>query len=47
MAKGQKEREVPLPADVVGELARYLVSRGLNADPKDMGNQRWPHVIVR
>ena len=37
IAKGQKEREVPLPADVFGELARYLVSRGLNADPEDMG----------
>jgi len=30
---------VPLPADVVGELARYLVSRGLDADPEDIGNQ--------
>ena len=39
IGKGQKEREVPLPADVVGELARYLVSRGLNADPEDIGNQ--------
>ena len=39
IGKGQKEREVPLPADVVGELARYLVSRGLDADPQDIGNQ--------
>jgi site-specific recombinase XerD len=39
VGKGQKEREVPLPADVVGELARYLVSRGLDADPEDIGNQ--------
>jgi site-specific recombinase XerD len=39
IGKGQKEREVPLPADVVGELARYLVSRGLDADPEDIGNQ--------
>ena len=38
IGKGQKEREVPLPADVVGELARYLVSRGLVADPEDIGN---------
>ena len=30
---------MPLPADVVGELARYLVSRGLDADPVDIGNQ--------
>ena len=39
IGKGQKEREVPLPADVVGELARYLVSRGLDADPEGIGNQ--------
>ena len=39
IGKGQKEREVPLPADVVGELARYMVSRGLDADPEDIGNQ--------
>lgn len=39
IGKGQKEREVPLPADVVGELASYLVSRGLDADPEDIGNQ--------
>ena len=38
IGKGQKEREVPLPAEVVGELARYLVSRGLDADPEDIGN---------
>ena len=30
---------MPLPADVVSELARYLVSRGLDADPEDIGNQ--------
>jgi len=39
IGKGQKEREVPLPIDVVGELAKYMVSRGLNADPEDFGNQ--------
>ncbi len=39
IGKGQKEREVPLPVDVVSELARYLVSRGLDADPEDIGNQ--------
>lgn len=39
IGKGQKEREVPLPIDVVGELARYMVSRGLDADPEDIGNQ--------
>jgi len=35
----QKEREVPLPTDVVGELAKYMLSRGLDADPEDIGNQ--------
>ena len=39
IGKGQKEREVPVPADVVGELARYMVCRGLDADPEDIGNQ--------
>ena len=39
IGKGQKEREVPLPIDVVGELARYLASRGLDPDPEDIGNQ--------
>jgi site-specific recombinase XerD len=39
IGKGQKEREVPLPIDVVGELASYMVSRGLDADPEDIGNQ--------
>ena len=39
VSKGQKEREVPLPADVVAELASCLVSRGLDADPEDIGNQ--------
>ena len=39
IGKGQKEREVPLPADVVGELAKYLESRGLDPDPEDIGNQ--------
>ncbi|MBC7728944.1 MAG: tyrosine-type recombinase/integrase, partial [Microbacteriaceae bacterium] len=39
IGKGQKEREVPLPADVVSELACYLISRGLDADPEDIGNQ--------
>jgi site-specific recombinase XerD len=39
VGKGQKEREVPLPVDVVGELARYLESRGLDLDPEDISNQ--------
>ena len=39
VGKGQKEREVPLPVDVVGELARYLASRGLDLDPEDISNQ--------
>ena len=39
IGKGQKEREVPVPIDVVGQLAKYLVSRGLDPDPEDIGNQ--------
>ncbi len=39
VGKGQKEREVPLPIDVAGELAGYMKSRGLDADPEDIGNQ--------
>ena len=39
IGKEPKEREVPLPVDVVGELARYLESRGLDPDPEDIGNQ--------
>ena len=39
IGKGQKEREVPLPIEVVGELAKYLESRGLADDPEDIGNQ--------
>jgi hypothetical protein len=30
---------VPLPVDVVAELARYLESRGLDLDPEDISNQ--------
>ena len=39
IGKGQKEREVPVPIDVVSQLAKYLVSRGLDPDPEDIGNQ--------
>ena len=39
IGKGQKEREVPLPIEVVGELSKYLASRGLAEDPEDIGNQ--------
>ena len=39
VGKGQKEREVPVPMDVIGELAKYLISRGLDPDPEDIGNQ--------
>lgn len=39
IGQGQRAREVPLPADVVVDLARYLTSRGLDADPQDIGNQ--------
>jgi site-specific recombinase XerD len=39
IGKGQKEREVPVPLEVINELARYLESRGLDADPENIGNQ--------
>ncbi len=39
IGKGQKEREVPLPIEVVGELGKYLKSRRLHADPENIGNQ--------
>jgi site-specific recombinase XerD len=39
IGKGQRLREVPLPADVVSELNRYLASRGLASHPHDIGNQ--------
>ena len=35
----EREREVPLPADVIGELARYLAPRGLDANIENIGNQ--------
>ena len=39
IGKGQKERDVPVPADVVGELAGYLGSRGLDANPASIRNR--------
>jgi site-specific recombinase XerD len=39
IGKGQKEREVPLPTEVVSELAKYLKSRRLDVDPENIGNQ--------
>ena len=33
-------KAVPLPTDVERELATYLVSRGLDAGPEDIGSQR-------
>jgi site-specific recombinase XerD len=39
IGKGQKEREVPVPQDVIAELARYLQARGLDPDPQNIGNQ--------
>jgi site-specific recombinase XerD len=39
IGKGQKEREVPVPLEVVAELAKYLEARGLHPDPENFGNQ--------
>jgi integrase len=39
IGKGGKERVVPVPLDVIGELSKYLVLRGLDPDPEDAFNQ--------
>ena len=39
IGKGHKEREVPVPIDVVNKLSTYLESRGLDPDPENIGNQ--------
>lgn len=38
IGKGQKERQVPVPADVVVEIASYLSSRGQHPDPESGKN---------
>ena len=38
VGKGQRMREVPLPASLVGEVSRYFVSRGLPADLQSLDN---------
>ena len=39
IGKGDKERVVPVPLDVIGELSHYLVARGLDPDPEHSGNR--------
>lgn len=39
IGKGEKERIVPVPLDVIGELSHYLVARGLDPDPEHPGNR--------
>ena len=39
IGKGQQEREVPVPIEVISELVQYLHSRGLDKDPQNIGNQ--------
>ena len=39
VGKGQREREVPVPGQVVDELKDYLASRGLSHERVDVGNQ--------
>lgn len=39
IGKGEKERVVPVPLDVIGELAQYLVARGLDPDPEHPDNR--------
>lgn len=38
LGKGNKERIVPVPQDIVAELSQYLVSRGLDPDPRHTAN---------
>jgi site-specific recombinase XerD len=44
--KGRKRREVPLPQAVVDELSAYLVSRGLDPDPRAPA-QRQAFLLAR
>ena len=44
IGKGQKEREVPVPIEVVSMLAGYLEDRGLDRDPEYIGN-RGAHLL--
>jgi site-specific recombinase XerD len=39
IGKGQKEREVPVPLEVIAELASYMQTRGLDPDPEHPTNQ--------
>jgi site-specific recombinase XerD len=38
VGKGNKARQVPVPIEVVHELGRYLLSRGLDLDPEAVAN---------
>ncbi|MDH3210473.1 MAG: site-specific integrase, partial [Burkholderiaceae bacterium] len=46
LGKGQQEREVPVPIEVINELAKYLGARGLDPDPENIGNQG-AHLLGR
>nr|WP_286197935.1 phage integrase family protein [Variovorax boronicumulans] len=39
VGKGQRLRQVPVPVDVIGLLADYLIARGLDPDPEARVNQ--------
>ncbi|MBI5255733.1 MAG: tyrosine-type recombinase/integrase [Burkholderiales bacterium] len=38
LGKGGRLRQVPVPLEVISELAAYLTSRGLHSDPEDPSN---------
>ncbi len=38
IGKGDKQRVVPVPDDVIQLLREYLVTRGLKPEPRDIGN---------
>lgn len=44
VGKGRKLRQVPVPAEVIGQLSAYLLSRGLDADPEHASN-RGAHLL--
>ena len=46
VGKGGREREVPVPMEVVGELSGYLVSLGLDPDPEEAGNAE-AHLLAK
>ena len=45
VGKGTRQREVPVPIDVVGELAKYLTAQGRDPDPEHPDNIAVPLLV--